>query len=190
MSRNYKFHNNAGLYFVSFATVYWIDVFTRQSYFDILIDSINYCKKEKGLELYGYCFMSNHIHLIFRSSKGDPSGLLRDFKKYTSKKILVAIENNPQESRKEWMLWMFEKAGSENATVSKRQFWQQHNKPIELWSPSVIKQKLDYIHNNPVASGFVINAEDWKYSSAVNLNDEVGVLEIDGLGFMGDNKLL
>jgi len=80
---------------------------------------------------------------------------------------------------------MFEKAGSKNATVSKRQFWQQHNKPIELWTPLVIKQKLDYIHNNPVESGFVVNPEDWKYSSARNFQDDATVLTIDDIGFLG-----
>ncbi|MEP5502843.1 MAG: transposase [Algibacter sp.] len=57
MSRKYKFQNKAGLYFVCFATVNWIDVFTRQVYFDMLAESINYCGKEKGMELYCYCFM-------------------------------------------------------------------------------------------------------------------------------------
>ena len=190
MSRNYKFHNKSGLYFLSFATVYWIDVFIREAYFSTIVESLAYCRQEKSMALYAYCIMPSHIHLIFRSSKDDPSGLLRDFKKYTSKKIMEAIEGNTQESRKEWLLWMFERAAKSNATVSKRQFWQQHNKPIELWSASVIKQKLDYIHSNPVKSGFVVNPEDWKYSSAVNFNDEVGVLELDDLGFMGENQSL
>ena len=185
MSRKYKFHNKSGLYFVSFATINWIDVFTRQVYFDVLAESMIYCRKEKGMELYAYCFMPSHIHLIFRSSIEQPSELLRDFKRHTAKKILEAIENNPQESRKEWLLWMFERAGKKNATTSKHQFWQHHNKPIELWSEKVIKQKIDYIHNNPIESGFVTNAIDWKYSSARNYQDDNTVLEIDSVGFLG-----
>ncbi|WP_452601293.1 REP-associated tyrosine transposase [Pontimicrobium sp. MEBiC06410] len=185
MSRNYKFHNKSGLYFVSFATVNWIDVFTRQVYFNVLVDSINYCRKEKGMELYCYCFMPSHIHLIFRSSNNQPSELLRDFKRYTSKKVMKTIENNPQESRREWLLWMFERAGKKNTTTTKHQFWQHHNKPIELWSEQVIKQKIDYIHNNPVEAGFVVNAIDWKYSSARNFQDDNTVLEIDNVGFFG-----
>ncbi|GAB1855355.1 hypothetical protein MHTCC0001_01880 [Flavobacteriaceae bacterium MHTCC 0001] len=94
--------------------------------------------------------------------------LIRDFKKYTAKKVIEAIQNNPQESRKEWLLWMFERAGEKQGNVSRFQFWQHHNKPIELWSEAVLKQKIDYIHNNPVESGFVTNAVDWKYSSARN----------------------
>jgi putative transposase len=185
MSRNYKFHNPSAVYFVSFATVYWIDVFTRQEYFKVLGDSIDYCRKEKGMELFGYCFMPSHIHFIFRSDKEEPSELLRDFKMYTSKQIIRSIQENPQESRKEWLLWMFERAGKKKRNVSKYQFWQHHNKPIEIWSPKVAKQKLDYIHNNPVVSGFVTEATEWKYSSARNYAEDHTILEIDDMGFMG-----
>ena len=185
MSRNYKFHNKSGLYFVSFATVNWIDVFTRHIYFSVLAESISYCRKEKGMELYAYCFMPSHVHFIFRSANEQPSELLRDFKRYTAKKIIEAIENNPQESRKEWLLWMFERAGKKNAGTSKNQFWQHHNKPIELWSEKVIKQKIDYIHNNPIEAGFVTNVTDWKYSSARNYQDDNTILEIDSIGFIG-----
>ncbi|WP_396600924.1 REP-associated tyrosine transposase [Algibacter sp. R77976] len=185
MSRNYKFHNKSGLYFVSFATVNWIDVFTRQIYLKVLAESIDFCRAKKGLELYAYCFMPSHVHLIFRSASLQPSELLRDFKRHTAKKLIETIENNPQESRKEWLLWMFERAGKRNATTSKYQFWQHHNKPIELWSEKVIKQKIDYIHNNPVESGFVTNSVDWKYSSARNFQDDNTVLTIDDIGFFG-----
>jgi len=186
MSRKYKFNNKSGLYFVSFATVYWIDVFTRQVYLDILSESVTYCRREKGMELYAYCFMPSHAHFIFRSTKEQPMELLRDFKKYTSKKVIEAIVNNSQESRKEWLLWMFERAGKKQGNVSNHQFWQHHNKPIELWSEKVIKQKIDYIHNNPIESGFVTNAVDWKYSSARNYQEEdTIILEIDDIGFMG-----
>ena len=97
---------------------------------------------------------------------------------------MEAIENNRLESRKEWLLWMFERAGKQNATTTKRQFWQQNNQPIELWSEKVIKQKINYIHNNPIKSGFVNNAEDWKYSSARNFQDDHSVLKIDDAGFL------
>lgn len=185
MSRKYKFHNKSGVYFVSFATVYWIDVFTRQLYFDILADSINYCRAEKCMELYAYCFMPSHLHFIFRSSNDKPMQLLQDYKKHTAKKVIAAIENNPQESRKELLLWLFKRAGKQKGNVSNYQFWQHHNKPIELWSESVIKQKLSYIHNNPVVSGFVTQPEDWKYSSAKNFQDDHTILTIDDMGFFG-----
>jgi putative transposase len=182
MSRKYKFKNPTAAYFISFATVYWIDVFTRQIYFSILAESINNCRKEKGMEVFAYCFMPNHVHLIFRSSNGDPSGLLRDFKGFTARELLKAIEENPQESRKEWMLRMMEWAGKQKSNVIKRQFWQQHNKPIELWSGKVIKQKIEYIHNNPVVQGFVTDPIHWKYSSARNYANDQTILKIDNEG--------
>ncbi len=184
MSRKYKFHNPTAPYFVSFATVYWLDVFTREIYLKVLVDSIEYCRKHKGMELFAYCFMPSHLHFIFRDANEDPTGLLRDFKKYTSKKIVKAIEENPQESRKEWLLWMFERAGKKKGNVAKYQFWQHHNKPIELWSTAVIKQKLDYIHNNPVKAGFVTAPMHWKYSSARNIAEQDPAFEIDAIGFL------
>jgi len=179
MSRKYKFHNESGAYFISFATVYWLDVFTRQIYFNVLEESIDYCRAEKGMEIFTYCFMPSHVHLIFRSGNEDPSGLIRDFKGFTAKKLIKTIEENPQESRKEWLLWMMERAGKKKSNVKQRQFWQQHNKPIELWNEKVIQQKIDYIHNNPVESGFVADPIDWKYSSARNYQEDQTVLEID-----------
>lgn len=78
------------------------------------------------------------------------------------------------------MLWMFERAGGKNSNVKFRQFWQQNIKPIEIWSLKVFEQKLDYIHNNPVESGFVTDPTNWKYSSARNYgNDDQSVLVID-----------
>ncbi len=133
MSRNYKFFNPEGVYFVSFAVVEWIDVFTRNEYKDIVIGNLQYNQKEKGMEIFAWCTMTNHVHLIFRSTKGQKSELLLgDFKRYTSKAILSAIKENLRESRREWLLEQFEKAGKTVSNVSKYQFWRHDNKPIEL----------------------------------------------------------
>jgi putative transposase len=180
MSRKYKFAEKSGAYFISFATVYWIDVFTRDEYFSCITDSLDYCRKHKGMEIYAYCVMPSHVHLIFRSSLNDPSGLIRDFKGFTAKRLLSEISDNPQESRKEWMLWMFERAGKKNSNIKNMQFWQQNNMPIEIWSLKVFEQKLNYIHNNPVETGFVTDPIDYKYSSARNYgNNDQTILEID-----------
>ncbi|MGE8512726.1 MAG: REP-associated tyrosine transposase [Chryseobacterium culicis] len=180
MSRKHKFHEKEGAYFISFATVFWIDIFTRMEYFDILIEALRYCRKNKGMIIFGYCIMPSHVHLLFRSEKCQPSELIRDFKGFTAKKLLQAIEDNTQESRKEWLLWMFKKAGSQNSNIKKYQFWQQNNMPIEIWSLKVFEQKLNYVHQNPVESGFVMEPWEWKYSSARNYCDDYErILEID-----------
>lgn len=180
MSRKYKFSDKEGAYFISFATVNWIDVFIRETYFSVIIESLDFCRKNKGMEIYGYVIMPNHIHMIFRSTEQDPSGLLRDFKGFTSKQLLKAIIENPKESGRDWMISMFKQAGERNSNVKNMQFWQQHNHPVELWSLNVFQQKLNYIHNNPVKAGFVTNPVAWKYSSARNYADnDQTVLEID-----------
>ena len=179
MGRKYIFHGHNQLYFVSFATVNWVDVFVRRIYCDIMVDSLRFCIENKGLELYAWCIMSSHVHLIISTEEGNLSDIIRDMKRHTAKQILKAIEENVQESRREWMLWMFKRAGEKNSNVTNGQFWQQHNKPIELWSNEVIDQKVDYIHNNPVEAGFVTEDYHWKYSSAIDFSGEKGLLEID-----------
>lgn len=181
MSRKYKFHNKQGLYFISFAVVYWMDVFVREEYQNLMIDSLRYCQKEKGMEIYCWCLMPSHVHLIFRAKNNDPADVIRDLKTFTSKSIQKAIAENPRESRKEWMLWMFERAGNNTNNVTGRQFWQQHNQPIELWSPEVIEQKVNYIHQNPVKAGFVTEAWHWKLSSAQNFAGQKGIIDIEDL---------
>ncbi len=179
MSRAYKFNNPAGLYFVSFATVGWIDVFTREIYRDILVESLKYCQASKGLEIYAWCLMTNHIHLIVRAKEGFlMPNIMRDFKKFTSKKIIEAILLNEHESRKEWMIAIFKSSGEYNSNNKNYQFWRQDNKPIELWSHDVIQQKLDYIHNNPVDAGFVAEPEHWRFSSAIDYGGGKGLIKI------------
>ena len=176
MSRKYKFNNPNGLYFVSFAVVYWIDVFISLSYKDILVESLNYCQKNKSLRIHAWCIMSSHIHLIISSEEELLSGILRDMKSFTSSHLKKAIEENPQESRKEWMISMMQKAGKNNSNNNGFQFWQQHNQPIELFTKKVIQQKLEYIHNNPVVEGFVEKPEEYLYSSAKDYAGMKGIL--------------
>jgi len=134
MSRKYKFYNKEGLYFVSFATVYWRDVFVRPIYCDILVDSLNYCRSNLGLALNCWCIMPSHVHLIFSARENNPDVLLGRFKEHTSKQMVRAIKENSHESRKEWMLWMFQRAALKSSNVKGSQFWQHNNKRIELWS--------------------------------------------------------
>jgi len=178
MSRNYKFHNPEGIYFVSFAVVEWLNVFTRSEYIDIIIDSLHYCQKHKGMEIYAWCIMTNHVHLLFQSKNGQkPEQLLGDFKRFTSKVLVTAIKNNPNENRKEQLLDEFLKAGAKSSNVKQYQFWRHDNKPIELWSNKVFDEKIHYIHNNPVEKGLVSYPEDYVYSSARDYRGDNGILK-------------
>jgi putative transposase len=178
MSR-YKITDQHGLNFVTLTVVDWVDVFIRKSYKDIIIDSLKHCQKEKGLRVYAYVIMSSHIHLILEATKPEItlSDILRDFKKFTAKKILHEIEHSGTESRKEWMLFRFAYRGSEEAD-RKYQFWQNDNHPIELYTLPVIAQKINYFHLNPVKEGWVAEAEHYLYSSASNYADKPGLLDV------------
>ena len=127
--------------------------------------------------------MSSHLHLIV-GTKGQQKieDIVRDLKRHTSKTILKTISENPQESRKEWMLWMFERAGKRNPNNKNYRFWQQYNHPIELHNNTVMEQKLEYIHRNPVKSGVVREPEDYIYSSASDYCGGIGKVKIEFIG--------
>ena len=169
MSTKYKIRDPEGVYFVTFTVIRWLDVFTRQEYRDIFMESLRYCQKNKGLALYAYCMMSSHVHLIIsQHGERELQGTIRDIKKHTSLAIINAIKNNQRESRKDLLLWCFEKAGTNNINNERYQFWQQHSHPIELNTNEKLFQRLNYVHQNPVEAGIVLSAEDYLYSSAMN----------------------
>jgi putative transposase len=178
MSRKYKFRDQDKLYFVSFAVINWIDLFIRNEYKEILLKSFQYCIDKKGLELYAYCIMTSHVHLIIGSNKEPMQNIIRDLKRHTSEMLRNAIETNSTESRKEWMLQMMKHAGTINTNNRTFQLWRQDNRPIELRDEERLYQKLKYIHYNPVEAGFVEKEEDWLYSSAKNYYGLKGVIEV------------
>ena len=179
MARIYAIRDQAKFYFVTFTAVYWLDVFIRKEYRDIFLESIKYCQKEKGLEVGAWVIMSSHVHMII-GTKGENKleDIIRDLKSYTSRHIRKYMENNPYESRKEWMLWMMQRAGKKKSNNKDFQFWQQHNHPIEISTLDILESRLTYIHNNPIEAGLVENGKDWLYSSARDYEDEKGLLDV------------
>ena len=178
MSTKYKFHDQSQLYFVTFSTINWIDLFIRNEYKQIMLDSWKHCQAKKGLEIYGWCIMTSHIHMIIGTHGENLENIIRDMKRHTSIALRDALKNHPGESRKEWMLWMMERAGKKNGHNIEFQLWQQDNHPIELFNPKILHQKLDYIHYNPVEAGIVENPEDYLYSSARDYFGLLGLIDI------------
>jgi putative transposase len=165
MSEKYRFHKD-GLFFVTMTVVGWIDVFTRKKYADEIIKNLNYCIEHKGLEIYEFCIMSNHLHLICSAKDGEVGKVIRDFKSFTAKEIIRSIDENPQESRKEWLLYMFRYFAKGSSPKCEFQFWQHHNHPVWLESRKFILQRTRYIWNNPVKAGIVSEPQHYIYSSA------------------------
>lgn len=169
MSRKYKIKDQQKLHFVTFTVIDWMDVFIRDEYRQIFIESVRYCQLNKGLEVFAYCIMTSHVHMIIATAGENAlEGIIRDLKSYTSRHIRKAMENHHQvhESRREWMLHRMYRAGKYNCNNKDFQFWQQHSHPIELSTNEMVEQRLEYIHLNPVQAGFVDAPEGWTYSSA------------------------
>lgn len=180
----YKFHNPDGLYFITFSVVNWVDVFSRQLYRDQLLEIFDFCSKNKGLVIHAYVIMSNHVHMIISRKNGGHllANIMRDMKKFSSYKLTKAIQENIQESRKNWMINIFRENGNRNSNNTNFQFWQQDNHPIELDSNTdQFTRALNYIHYNPVKAGLVAEPADYLYSSARDYQGEKGLLEIEVL---------
>ncbi len=189
--RPYTISNQNKPYFLTWTTVEWIDIFTRQRYRDIVLDSLRYCMNHKGLILYAYVIMSNHMHLI-ATSRDDYSlsGIIRDCKKFTTKAIVESMQNEP-ESRASWLEIIIRAHASVNHRNKEYQLWQQKNHAIEVSDLRRFYQKLAYIHMNPVKAGIVAEPEHYLYSSARNYAFQnallaVTLMEIVPLdGYMG-----
>ncbi len=175
---NYFITDQNAIYFLTFTVEDWIDVFTRKEYKIVMADSLNYCIENKGLELFAWCLMSNHIHLVCRAEENYRiSDIIRDLKKFTAKAILKMIEREP-ESRKEWMLYRFKYAGKFDNRIKTYKFWKETNHAIFLGNKRLIEQRINYTHENPVRALIVFKAEDYLYSSARDYAGEKGFVNI------------
>ncbi|WP_258099123.1 REP-associated tyrosine transposase [Marinoscillum pacificum] len=174
----YLISDQNALYFLTFTVVGWIDVFTRKEYKLDIVDSLNYCIQSKGLTIYSWCLMSNHLHLIVRANEGFRlSDIIRDLKKFTAKRIIDRIENE-LESRREWMLNQFRFAGRNLKRITNFKFWKDDNHVIELTS-GMIDGRLDYIHQNPVKAMIVEEPEHYLFSSARDYSGVKGLVKIE-----------
>ncbi len=167
LRQGYIIKNQKAPHFLTFTVVDWVDVFTRKKYRDTFLETLQFCQSNKGLILYGYVIMSNHVHLIAQSEEGKLSDLIRDIKKFAAQKILAQITESG-ESRTEWMMKRFEFSAQKNTKGSNYNFWQTENHPEEIFSEEFMLIKLNYIHMNPVDAGWVARASDYLYSSASN----------------------
>ena len=182
----YRITDQYAAYFMTFTVVGWVDLFTRKECAQILIDSFKYCQDKKGLVLYAWVIMGSHLHLVASAIAGSAglSAIVRDFKRFTSSKIIKWMTDNPKESRRHWLDVVFKYHGKYNSNNEVYQVWQQHNRPMQCFSPEFTMQKIDYIHFNPVKAGLVDRPEDYRYSSARNyLGRNDGLLDVHVLDY-------
>lgn len=167
------------LYFVTSTVIDWLDVFTRPVYKHIVLESLQYCQQHKGLDIYAWVLMTNHLHAIVGlRGEGTIGDVMRDFKKFTSKSIVKAIEDNERESRKEWLLDRCWFRGANDRKVTNFKFWQDGSYVERIDSYEFYRQKVDYIHMNPVRQEIVEQPESFLYSSARDYAGRKGLLDV------------
>lgn len=184
MSEKYKTLNPDGAYFVTFTIVEWIKVFEDDSFKQIIIENIRFYQETKGLIVYGYCIMPNHVHMIIQSgSNYSVSEVLRDLKKFTSRSIVRKLEEEKPDGYQN-ILHQFFKAGQLLKRVKNYKVWQDGNMPILCYSNAFTMQKLNYIHNNPVDAGLCQLPWEYQHSSAVNYAGMEGLVKIELLSLV------
>jgi putative transposase len=172
--------NQQACHYITFNTVDWIDVFVKPIYKQIITQTLNEFITDKGLTVYAWCLMSNHLHLMLQAKDGTGLFMIeRDFKKITATRILEAIELEP-ELRREWMLWRFEHFTQSLKKIEKYQVWQSCSNPefIDFKQPFKVREHLSFIHENPVRDKIVFLPEEYVYSSAGDYAGRKGPVQV------------
>ena len=165
-------------YFITMKVVEWIDLFTRLNHKRLITDSLNFCTQHKGLEIFGWCLMPSHLHMMCNAiNEFQLADTIRDFKKFTSKKLIEQISNET-ESRRDWMLDHFSSAADKHSKTKYYKIWQDGNHAIEIYTERVAWQKLNYIHQNPVKDGTVEHEQDYLHSSARDYHNIKGLVDV------------
>jgi putative transposase len=167
------------LYFITSTVVEWIPLFLSYPYCQILLDSFTFCRQSKGLRLHAYVIMPTHLHAIISCDQPDRlTGIVRDMKRHTSRRISRKLV----EDRSRVLLRpLFEMAPMGKGNTEYK-VWQDGYHPIAIYTQKFFRQKLEYLHDNPVRKGFVRRSEEWQYSSADEyINGRLGLIEIDRL---------
>ncbi len=174
MRTRYKIIEEGNIFFMTNTIIEWIPVFINTEYFIAIIDSLKYCQENKDLELYAYVILDNHYHLIAKAP--ELTKVIQSIKRHSAKQIINLLKKD----NKEWLLNQLAYYKKKYKIDSDFQIWQEGFHPEQIQNEKMLKQKIEYIHYNPVKRGLVTNPEDWLYSSARNyILDEHSMIKID-----------
>lgn len=164
------------VYYITTVIYNRLSIFKRPSFIIPLYDSLIFYRYKQNFKVYGYVFMPDHIHLLIHpQGKATIADIMRDYKEFTSKRIIRQAE---VEGITEWVN-AFQDAGQATGR-SNNKVWQDSYWDVEIFSEKFLRQKLNYIHNNPVRARLVANPQDYPYSSFRNYElDQEWFIEID-----------
>ncbi len=168
----YKIFDDCRPYFMTSTVVEWIPLFGFPQLAQIVLDSLSYMQEKDRVILYAYVIMENHLHLVVGSD--DLSEEIGDFKSFTARTIIDTMKENGQLG----ILGALEDAKLEHKKDRTYQLWQEGSHPEEIISDEMMRQKIEYIHHNPVRRGYVDEPTDWRYSSARNYAGLPGLIRV------------
>jgi len=168
----YRIFSTEHPHFLTCTIVGWLPVFTRPETVQIVYDSWHWLRENRGVQIYGYVILENHLHLV--ASSNNLAEDIGDFKSFTARKIIDLLEARKAELLLKQLKWNKEK----HKTDREYQLWQEGSHPQEIQDDRMMEQKLEYIHNNPVARGFVDETVHWRYSSARDYAGRPGLFPV------------
>ncbi len=160
-------------YFLTATIVNWLPLFNTPWVVDVLLDSLRYLQANGRLLLYAYVIMENHLHLI--ASALDLAKEMGDFKSYTARQIIDRYREQEAEHILRQLAWHKRPYKTDRSY----QLWQEGSHPQRIQGVEMMRQKIAYIHNNPVKRGWVDDPSHWRYSSARNYADLPGLLDVE-----------
>ncbi len=160
-------------HFLTCTVVEWLPVFTRPEAVQIILDSWSYQRQHESLQLLGYVILENHLHFVAQAPRLDKC--VNSFKSYTAARLIELLEQRQAER----LLARLRFAKLAHKHDREYQFWQEGSHAEMVFSEAVMREKLDYIHRNPVKRGYVDLPEHWRYSSARNYLGQPGLIEVD-----------
>lgn len=185
------FPEKQACYFLTFNTVDWVDIFIRPVYKQIIVHSLNHFIDHKGLTVYAWCLMTNHLHLLAQAKENCViAEIEKEYKSFTTQKILEAIDTEP-DIRKIWLMERFENFSNMLGLLKKFHVWQNSSNPvfIDVRKKEALLEYAEYIHVNPVRDRIVDTACDYLYSSARDYSGMQGLVNISKLSLI-DQQLI
>ena len=158
----YRIIQDHALYFVTFSVVDWLPIFVDEDSCSIVANSLNHCHENKWLRTNAYVIMPTHLHAIVFDEDFDAERLnrtLADLRKFTGRRLTEYVHRHLPRS-------FGESLRSEAGKDRKHRLWQSGTHPEAIYTQPFWREKLDYIHANPLRKGLVHEAHHWRFSSA------------------------
>ena len=169
----YKIYEPTYPHFITCTVLHWIPLFTNQESVAIILSSLKHLQESDNLKIYSYVILENHLHLV--ASSDDVNKSMQKFKSFTARELLKLLEQKNATTILE-QLAFYKKA---HKTQTEYQVWQEGIHVKLIHSESMMIEKINYIHNNPIKRGYVDEAKHWRYSSARDYEGVIGLLEVE-----------